>query len=556
MKRFFPLIVLMAWPCTAAKEPAPVDVVVFGGTPAGLAAAQAAVREGASVVVVEPTTHIGGMVTGGIAVTDTGTPHLVGGISGEFFNEVEREEKSTVPSSGPPTMQFRGKTLPTRSPRDWDLEPKVARRVFEEWVRRGGYRLLVNRKIAAVEKKNGAIISVRLSDGTVLAARMFIDASYEGDLMAKAGVSNTYGRESSAQYGEKLGGVQSPHFVRNYTEEYYSEPGIEYTHHGQFGADIPARDKKGKLLWGVEDGPQPPLGSADKRLQAYCYRLVATQKADRLPWPKPDRYDPDHYRLLLLYVQAHPKISFARLVHLGAIPNGKFDLNASGPFSIDYIGGNRDYPALDDGARTRMLQDHADYEKGFLWFLSHDPRVPATLRDEVNSWGLCKDEWSDTGNWPVQIYIRESRRMLGEYVMTEKDILRDKRKEGSIGMGSFVLDSHWVRRFANEQGFVRVEGHLDESVNLGQNPYEIPYRSIVPKQSECRNLLVPVCLSASHVAVCTIRMEPVYMILGHSAGVAAVMAMKSGQPVQRIDVAALTRTLASQGQVLHYSKQK
>jgi hypothetical protein len=385
-----------------------------------------------------------------------------------------------------------------------------------------------------------------------IAGKVFIDASYEGDLMARAGVAYTWGRESTDRYGERLAGMRAPHFRRRYMPEEYRTPTIEYMHHGQFGADIPARGADGKLLWGVEERPTQPIGSADKRVQAYCFRLIATQRPDlKLPWPKPARYEPQRYELLLRYIQAHPGICFTRLVHFGPIPNGKFDLNASGPFSIDYIGGNRDYPDGDYATRERIYRDHEDYEKGFLWFLANDSRIPKDLRDDANSWGLARDEFTDSGNWPTQLYVREARRMIGEYVMTEHDILTHKTKQDSVGMGSFVLDSHWVQRFENEQGFVRVEGHLDESIHLAQSPYEISYRSLMPKKQQCRNLLVPVCLSATHVAICTIRMEPVYMILGHSAGSAAAMAIRSGKPVQDVDLRILLRNLREQGQVLH-----
>nr|MCU0247829.1 FAD-dependent oxidoreductase [Bryobacter sp.] len=343
-----------------------------------------------------------------------------------------------------------------------------------------------------------------------------------------------------------------PHFRSFYSAEYLGKPGIEYTHHGQFSAEIKARDAKGNLLWGISPERPGPEGSADKRVQAFCFRLIATQKPDlRVAWPKPKRYQPHRYELLLRYIQAHPGISFARLVHFSAIPNGKFDLNASGPFSIDYVGGNYDYPDGDYATRDRVFADHLDYQKGFLWFLAHDKRVPAQLRDEVNSWGLCRDEYPDTGHWPVQLYIRECRRMKGAFVMTEHDILTNNTKEDSIGMGSFVLDSHWVQRFENEQGHVRIEGHLDESIQLATRPYEIPYRAITPARSECSNLLVPVCLSATHVAICTIRMEPVYMMMGHAAGLAALEAARSGAPVQDINI---IPGLLRQGGVLHKSQ--
>ena len=539
----------------AAAEPLHADVVIYGGTPGGLAAAQAVVRAGATALVVEPTSHIGGMVTGGIAITDTGTPDLVGGIAGEFFDEVASLEPSAPEK--PPLLLSRGKEYPWRAPHKWDIEPKLARQVFESWVRKDHFRLLLSRRIAAVSRKDARIVSVRLTGGEQITGKVFIDASYEGDLIARAGISNTYGRESQAAYGEKLAGVREPHFVRNYTGEEYATPTIEYMHHGQWGADIRARDAGGKLLWGIDGSPLGEIGSADKRLQAYCYRLIATQRPElKSPWPKPKHYYPERYELLLRYIHEHPNITFSRLVHLGAIPNGKFDLNASGPFSIDYVDGNRGYPAAEYAVRDRMLQDHEDYEQGFLWFLAHDPRVPSALRDEAGSWGLANDEFVDNHLWPTQIYIRESRRMIGDYVMSEKDILSENTKPDSVGMGSFVLDSHWVRRIVDPRGFVRIEGHLDESINLAQNPYEISYRSLTPKMQECENLLVPVCLSATHVAICTIRMEPVYMILGQSAGAAAVMAIETGKPVQRIDVASLTKKLAAQGQVLHKSQRR
>jgi hypothetical protein len=287
-------------------------------------------------------------------------------------------------------------------------------------------------------------------------------------------------------------------------------------------------------------------------MQAYCFRLIATQRKDLLvPWPKPDRYQPERYELLLRYIQAHPGISFARLVHLGPIPNGKWDLNASGPFSIDYVGGNRGFANASPEGRKRIYRDHLDYQKGFLWFLAHDRRVPQELREEVNSWGLSKDEYPESGHWPEQLYIRECRRMKGTHVMREHDVLKEKSKPDAVAMGSFVLDSHWVQRFADSRGFVRVEGHLDESINLSRDPYEIPYRSLTPKEAECGNLLAPVCLSATHVAVCTIRMEPVYMMLGEAAGVAAAMAVKPGVAVQRVDVSALLRILERNGGVLN-----
>lgn len=540
----------LSLPAAAVAAPS-ADVIVYGASPAGLAAATAVAREGLTVIVVEPTTQIGGLMTGGIACADTGTPQFVGGLAAEFFETAAAETRRLYGPAAPAKLLFHDQTFTWRTPRPWDLEPKIMRQVFEGWVRKGGYRLILNRRVASVRVKEKRITAIRLTDGTELTGRVFIDASYEGDLMARAGVPCTYGREARSEHQESLAGVRTAHFVRNYTEEYYSKPGIEYTHHGQFGADIPARDAAGKLLWGISSEPLAEPGSADKRIQAYCFRLIATQRDDlRVAWPKPERYAPERYELLLKYIRAHPRISFARLVHFSAIPNGKFDLNASGPFSIDYVGGNVEYPDGDYAVRDRILRDHVDYQKGFLWFLAHDERVPKELRAEVNHWGLCRDEYPESGHWPVQIYIRECRRMQGAYFMTEHDILTNKRKDDSMGMGSFVLDSHWVQRFVDGQGHVRIEGHLDESISLAKAPYDVPYQALTPKKDDCRNLLVPVCVSATHVAICTIRMEPVYLMLGHAAGVAAAMAARSGAAVQDVNGAGLTAKLRAQGAVL------
>lgn len=555
MKRSQFLAVLGATALRAQQNSRTADVIVYGGSPAGLAAARAARREGATVIVVEPTTMIGGLITGGIACTDTGTPHFVGGLSSEFFDSVAAEERRRHPNPATPMLHSRGKQYPWRVPRLWDLEPKVATEVFESWVKEDGYQLIRDRRVSEVRRKGKRIVSIRLTDGRELTGPMFIDASYEGDLMAKAGVPYTYGRESRQEFDESLAGTRDAHFKANYTEEYYSTPGIEYTHHGQFGADIPARNAQGKLMWGIEPSPLPPVGSADKRVQAYCFRLISTQRDDlRVPWPKPRVYSPERYELLLKYIQAHPSISFARLVHFATIPGGKFDLNASGPFSIDYVGGNVDYPDGNYATRDRIFRDHVDYQQGFLWFLGHDDRVPKELRDEVNSWGLCRDEYPETGHWPVQLYIREARRMKGAHIMTEHDILTNNTKDDSVGMGSFVLDSHWVQRFVNPDRFVRIEGHLDESIRLNDRPYEIAYRSLTPKAADCENLLVPVCLSATHVAICTIRMEPVYMMMGHAAGVGAAMALKAKTSVQDVPYAALAKKLRAAGGVLHRSE--
>jgi hypothetical protein len=316
---------------------------------------------------------------------------------------------------------------------------------------------------------------------------------------------------------------------------------------------IPARDASGNLIFGVREA-KAERGSADKLTQAYNFRIVVTQRPDlRIPFPKPQRYDTSRYELLLRLIRAYPSVRFGRLFHLGAVAGEKFDLNAQGLFSTDYPGGNTDYPDGDYSTRERIWQDHVNFIQGMLWFLGHDERVPQALRDETNSWGLCRDEFGDNDHWPYALYVREARRMIGEYVMVQKDLQREITKPDSVAMGSFVIDCHIVQRIVAEDGSVTDEGSFQDAP---VKPYQIPYRSITPKATECENLLVPVCLSASHIAYCSLRMEPVYMALGHASGLAAVAAIRDGKAVQAIDVQALRAKLREQKQVFELAGQE
>ncbi|UZK67982.1 FAD-dependent oxidoreductase [Sphingomonas sp. M1-B02] len=526
-----------------------VDVVVYGATPSGIMAAVAARRQGRSVLVVEASGHIGGMVTGGIGSTDTGTPELVGGLASEFFSEVHR--RGLARRTTKHVVQFRGTTIPWYEPRPWDLEAHIAAGVMRDMIRKDNIDVMTGHGIKRVTSRDGKIQQILLSSRTRIRGKVFIDASYEGDLLALSGVPFTHGRESAAKYGESLAGIRSPHYIKDYTEAEYATPTKTYMHHGQFGAPLRAR-RNGKLLPGVEAGPLGIVGSADSRLQAFCFRLSVTQdKRLKRDWWKPKNYDPEQYQVLLDYVLAHPGITFTRLIHVSPVPGGKWDLNASGPFSTDFVGGNRGFLELTPSGRARMVEAHKAYQQGFLWFLAHDPRLPAQLREEVTSWGPSRDEWVDNDNWPPQLYIREARRMIGSYVMTQMDLTERKVQVDSIGMGSFIMDSHWVRRYEDDDGTIKVEGHLDESVRLEKAPYEISYRAIIPKREHAENLIVPVALSATHVAIGSIRMEPVYMILGQAAGTAAAIALEDKVPVQKINIRTLQSRLIAEGQILH-----
>jgi FAD dependent oxidoreductase len=323
----------------------------------------------------------------------------------------------------------------------------------------------------------------------------------------------------------------------------------------QFAVDIPARGKDGKVLPEISTEPRGEPGSADRRIQAYNFRVIATNVAEnRLPWPKPAGYSAARYELLALYIQAMiphlgRPMTFNEVSLFRIIPNGKVDLNNRGGFSTDYIGKNYEYPEGSYAVRERIWKEHEEYQKGFYYFLANDPRVPKSLRDEVRSYGLPKDEYLETGHWPHQLYVREARRMVGEFVSTQKDLQTERMKEDVIGMGSYNSDSHNVQRFINAKGFVENEGDVQVPVK----PYQIPYRVLVPKKSEAANLFVPVCFSASHISYSSMRMEPQYMILGHAAGLAAAMASKANADAQDVDIKAMQAQLLEEGAIFEDS---
>jgi len=520
---------------TSAALADSADLVIYGGTPAGISAGIVAAREGASVTIIEPTRWIGGMVTGGLCRTDVGKEKTIGGFPREFFARAAAV-KSDTPM--------------------WYAEPSVNHATFETMLKEAGVKVIKGQALKTLTKEGARITSLTTTDGTTHEGKMFVDATYEGDLMAAAKVSYIVGRESSSQYGESLAGYH-PMPIRPRTVEVMESDcpsiggtGPSYIHGTP--ASISALDAHGQPIYGVFKAPNLAPGSADNLTQSYNFRICVTQRPDiKIPFPKPASYDPAKYELLLRLIQTFPGVRFGRLFHIGSVSSGKYDLNAQGLFSTDYPGANTGYPDGDATTRARIWQDHVDFIQGMLWFLGHDERVPQSLRDQCNSWGLCKDEFADNDYWPYALYVREGRRMIGEYVMIQKDLQNDIFKDDSVGMGSFVIDCHIVQRIVAEDGTVRDEGSFPDAPAL---PYQIAYRSLTPKQSECENLLVPVCLSASHIAYCSLRMEPVYMALGHASGLAAVMAMKNGSSVQAIDVQALRKKLLEQEAVLELAE--
>ena len=346
--------------------------------------------------------------------------------------------------------------------------------------------------------------------------------------MAQAGVTWTYGRESTEQYGESLAGVRD-----------------KIPFH-QFPEGVSARDSTGHLLPEISTETSGPPGSADKAVQAYNFRMCFSEAPNRLVFALPPGYDAGRYRLLARLIAARGNPPLNTLLSIGRLPNGATDINNNGAFSTDYIGGSWDYPNASYARRDEIWREHKKYTQGLFYFLANDPSVPAPLRTEMNSWGLCANEFTDSDHWPRQLYIREDRRMVGEYVMVQKDLQTDLTKPDPIGMGSYNSDSHNVERIADPDGFVRNEGDMQVPVK----PYQVPYRVMLPKRSEVTNLLVPVAFSASHVAYSSVRMEPQYMILGQAAGVAAAMAIQGKRAVQEIDAHALTEKLHAQGAVI------
>lgn len=497
------------------------DLVVYGGTAAGTVTAIAAARQGLHVVLLEPGNHLGGMLTGGLSATDIGNPRVIGGIAREFF---ERTAKVYH-------------TDELARPMDWHFEPHIGEHVLNSMLHEAGVEIRLHERIKdshAVLLQNKQVLSITTADGKMWSGRIFADCSYEGDLMAQSGVRYTWGRESTDEYQESLAGVR------------------EKTPAHQFTFPVSPFDAKGHLLPEVDPGPLAKPGSADRKVQAYNLRVILTQdKNDLVPFPRPAHYNPHQFALLARYLKAFVQRNgrsphFTEVTMPGDIPGGKADFNNRGPFSTDYIGKSWSYPNASYPERQRIWQDHLQYTESFFYFLAHDPAVPADLRKEVSTWGLPKDEFADTGHWPFQLYVREGRRMIGEYVMHQADIQTERTKHDSIGMGSYNSDSHNVQRIATPDGRVKNEGNVEVPVQ----PYEIPYRSILPKRDEADNLLVPVCFSATHVAYSSMRMEPQYMILGQAAGTAAALALREKVHVQDIDTGTLQKKLLADKAVL------
>lgn len=536
------IIISYLMPRAAFAQSYEADVIVYGGTSAAVTAAVQVVKSGKTVLVVSPDKHLGGLSSGGLGFTDTGNKSVIGGLAREFYHRVylhydkpegwhwQKKEEYGNKGQGTVAMDGAERTM-------WIFEPHVAEQVFEDFVKENNIQIYrdewLDRSKSGVQKTRGRITSFKTLSGKTFKGKMFIDATYEGDLMAAAGVKYHVGREANSVYNEEWNGVQAGVFQHRH---YFAKNISPYKVEG---------DPKSGLLPYVTAEKIAENGSGDHKIQAYCFRMCLSSHPDnRIPFAKPEGYDPGKYELLARVYKAGWTETFDKY---DPIPNRKTDTNNHGPFSTDFIGQNYDYPDASYERRKEIIKEHEVYQKGLMYFLTNDPAVPADVRAKMSEWGLPKDEFKDNGGWPHQIYVREARRMLGKSVMTENETLGKKAVEQSVGMGSYSLDAHNAQRYVKEDGFVQNEGDIGVHP---KTPYSISYGSIVPKKAECENLLVPVCVSASHIAYGSIRMEPVFMILGQSAATAAVQAIDDKVAVQDIDYAKLKEQLLKDKQKL------
>lgn len=498
-----------------AREPAQdldADVVVYGATSGGVTAAVSAARRGLSVVLASFDDHVGGMSAGGLGLTDVGHPDTIGGLARDFYREVAQHYRTPDPA--------------------WFFEPHVAEEILLSWLDRTGVRVRYRQHLSGVRVDAGRIVELNTDDGSRYRATVFIDATYEGDLLAAAGVSYAVGREANSVYGETINGVQ---IAINHQFERPVDPYV-----------VPGQPDSG-LLPGISPDDHGVVGEGDHRIQAYNFRLCVTRSANRVPFPRPEGYDPDRYELLRRYLDAGVFELYGRTCEL---PGGAFDMNNHGAFSSDHIGANYAWPDADYRLREEIFQDHVRYQSGLLYFLASDNRIPDSIRDQVNEYGLAPGEFSGTSRWPHQLYIREARRMVSDYVLTEHDGRGTRIADDPVALASYVMDSHNAKRVLVD-GQVRNEGNVQVSVVA---PFPVSYRAITPAASECENLLVVGAVSASHIAFSSIRMEPVFMMVGDAAGAAAALASAQKVAVQDVDYPQLRQVLEGGGAILDWKR--
>ncbi len=515
------------------------DVVIYGGTSGGITAAIQTARMGKTVALVEPGEHLGGLTSGGLGATDIGNKGAIGGLSREFYRRVKLHYDQDEAWKAEKPEAYVNRRQNANEDTMWFFEPHVAEAIFRAWL--GEYpaieifeRERLNRE-TGVQGQTGQIESITMESGRVFSAKVFIDATYEGDLLAAAGVDYIVGRESNEAYGETLNGVQTA-----YAKYHQLVPGVDpYVKSGQPSSG---------LLPGID--PQGPgdEGHGDHRVQAYCLRMCVTDHAEnQIPFQKPDDYDPLAYELLFRNFEAGANIA---PWHPLLMPNRKTDANNNRGVSTDFIGESYSWPEASYEERAAIYQKHLRYQQGLMWTLANHPRVPEPIRNQVSRWGNCKDEFQAQGGWSHQLYVREARRMKGVEVMTQHHCQGRSLAEHPVGLAAYTMDSHHVQRYVDQNGQVQNEGDVQVG---GFPPYPIGYSSLLPKQEQCRNLLVPVCLSASHIAYGSIRMEPVFMVLGQSAATAACLAIEGNVPIHDLDYRLLRERLVEDQQILAWT---
>jgi hypothetical protein len=506
-----------------------VDVCVYGGTPAGVAAAVAAAREGSHVALIEPENILGGMMSSGLSFSDSNqmAREALGGIFEEFYQRVAahyRDEGTKL------TYDYT-----VKDNRPWVNEPHVAEKIFHELIRESGVKLYLGHGLKSLEKQGNRIQRLT-ADETSFRAKVFIDASYEGDLLPAAGVSFVVGREPAARYRESLAGPTYP----------------------KTPLTVSPFDADGSLLPLMTAPTAGDPTQFDRHVMAYSFRLCVTDVPEnQIPFPQPENYDPAQFELVRRYLKQYPKAG--QLMDFYPLPNRKWDVNNSigGQISLGLLGASDAWPGSNSADRKIIWKRFQNYTLGLIHFLRTDPVVPARLRSDIQRWGLCRDEFVDNGHWPPILYIREARRMQGVYLLKQNDILTEVRKADSIGVVSFPIDSHDCQRLPTADGGIVNEGtifprHIPGR-KIGQ-PYEVPYRCITPLASECENLLTPVCLSSTHVAMCSIRVEPAWIVIGQSSGIAAHLAAAGNHPVQAVDYPQLRQRLLAQKQIVDLDK--
>jgi hypothetical protein len=512
--KLFILLTLIANTTLAQPKQKRYDVVVYGGTSAGVISAYTAKQMGKSVLLIEPGKRVGGLSSGGLGFTDIGNKYAIKGLSLNFYRKV-----------GEHYGNFE----------QWIFEPKVAEAIFLGYLKKAGIQVLYSHQIVSAKKSKETINSITLENSDHPSAKTnqtvfgkeFIDCSYEGDLMAKAGVSYTVGREDNKQYNETYNGSQL-------REKHQFPDGID-------PYNIPGKPESG-LVWGVSNAKLLPDGTGNKMVQTYNIRVCLTRDAaNMIPITKPADYKPERYELLLRLMEKKPIKRIQDFMTVSSMPNDKTDINNNGPFSTDMIGMSWNYPEESYAERQAIFKAHENYTKGFFYFVGHDPRVPAEIRNQMLEYGYPKDEYPESDHFTPQMYVREARRMVGAYVMTQANCEGREAVTDEVGMAAYTMDSHNAERIVVD-GMVKNEGDVQIG---GFGPYPIAYRSLTPKANECSNLLVPVCLSASHIAYGSIRMEPVFMMLGQSAAVAACMAIDDKIAVQKVAVEKLQQQLKS-----------